>query len=122
MSDATKAWLKDTAERFFWTAVQGALSIPILDSFGWVELGDGMMWKAMAAGGVGAVLSLVKSIAAGRLGGSTAQLGTKTYSYTEAGPGSAGPDLADDSGDANLGTVVTVLLIIVLVLLIVRLL
>jgi hypothetical protein len=42
------------------------------------------------AGGIGAVFSMVKSVAAQRATGNTAQLGAKTYSYTEQGPGSAG--------------------------------
>lgn len=120
MNDTTKAWLKDTAERMFWTFIQGATAILTVHQLGWLELGDGELWKAAAAGGVGGVFSLLKAVAATRLGArSTAQLGTKTYSYTEAGPGSAGGDL--EGGQVNLGTVVTILLIVVLVLLAVRL-
>lgn len=94
MTDTTKAWWKDALERLAWTALQGALSIPILEGLGWVELGDQTVWKAAAAGGIVAALSFVKSLAASRIGGDgTAQLGATTYSYTETGPGAAGPDV-----------------------------
>ena len=84
------AWFRDTLERLVWTAIQGALAVVTAQGLGWVELGDGDLWKAAAAGGLAAALSFVKSLAAGRAQGGTAQLGATTYSYTEAGPGSAG--------------------------------
>lgn len=84
------AWWRDAAERLAWTFLQGALAIITAQGFGWVELGDGDIWKAAAAGGMAAALSLLKSIIATRLsGGSTAQLGANTYSHipvTEADP------------------------------------
>lgn len=91
----TKAWFKDTLERLLWTAVQGALTVLTLDQFGWIQLVDGELWKAAAGGAVAGTFSFLKSVAASRLAdsGGTAQLGTKTYSYTEPGPGSAGGDL-----------------------------
>jgi hypothetical protein len=92
MRDATLAWLKDAGERVFWTFVQGATAVLTAEQFGLFELGDGGLWKAAAAGGIGAVFSMVKSVAAQRATGNTAQLGAKTYSYTEQGPGSAGAE------------------------------
>ena len=87
------AFWKDTLERLLWTWVQGATSVLTLDQFGWIDLQDGELWKAAAAGGLAAVFSFAKALAAQRLMGGTAQLGTKTYSYTESGPGSAGGDM-----------------------------
>jgi hypothetical protein len=119
MTDTTKAWWKDALERLLWTFIQGATAILTAAQFGWVEMGDGQLWKAAAAGGVAAVFSLLKSFAAERLTASrTAQWGAKTYSYTEQGPGSAGADM--EGGNANLGTVLTVVLIILVVVVIVR--
>lgn len=92
MKDNTKAWWKDAAERLLWTFVQGALAVVTAQQLGWVELGDGDVWKAAAAGGIGASLSFIKSLASSRGRGGTAQMGLKTYSYTETGPGSAGAD------------------------------
>lgn len=93
MIDSTKAWWKDVAERLVWSFIQGALSIPIMDGFGWIEMTGGELWKTAAAGGVVSALAFIKGIAALRLsGGGTSQLGLKTYSYTEAGPGTAGGD------------------------------
>lgn len=89
----TKAWWKDTAERLVWSFIQGALSIPIMDGFGWIEMTDGEIWKTAAAGGVVGGLAFIKSIAADRLSpGGTAQLGVNTYSYTEPWPGINGED------------------------------
>lgn len=91
MDSTVNAWWKDAAERLFWTAVQGSTAILTAQQLGWFDLGDGDLWKAAAAGGVGACFSFVKSLAATRLSrGDTAQLGAATYSYTEPGPGSAG--------------------------------
>lgn len=93
MENDVRAWWKDAAERLFWTALQGALAILTAQQLGWFDLGDGDLWKAAAAGGVGSSLSFIKSLAATKLSaGGTAQLGMRTYSYTEAGPGSAGSD------------------------------
>ena len=95
MTPITKAWWKDTLERFVWTVIQGGLGILTLDALGWVDFGDLELWKAAAAGGAAAGLSFVKSVAAKRLSsGETAQLGVETYNYTASGPGAAG-DLAD---------------------------
>ncbi len=84
------AWWRDAAERLIWTFAQGALAVITAQGFGWVELGDGDIWKAAAAGGLAASLSFIKSLAASRLsGGESAQLGTNTYSHipvTEADP------------------------------------
>lgn len=88
MSPATRAWIKDAAERVAWTAVQGFASALLLS--------DALNLDALQAALLGAtmaVLALVKSTAAAQLGGDTAQLGAKTYSYTEPGPGSAGVDV-----------------------------
>ena len=94
VSDDTRAFWKDALERLIWTATQGALAVLTASQFGWVELGDGELWKAAASGGLAAGLSFIKSFAAIRLSaGGTAQMGAHTYSYTEAGPGSAGGDL-----------------------------
>ena len=94
MQDSTKAWWKDTAERLLWSAIQGALSIPIMESLGWIEVTNGEIWKTAAAGGVVGGLAFIKSVAASRLtSGGTSQFGFKTYSYTEAGPGTAGGDI-----------------------------
>ncbi len=94
MLETTRAWWKDALERLLWTFVQGALAIPTLDGLGWVDFGEVDLWKAMAAGGTMAAFSFIKTVAAKRLSeGSTAQLGAKTYSYTEAGPGAAGADV-----------------------------
>ena len=60
---------KNVAERVAWTFVQGALSIPFLDAFNML---DANLWKAMAAGGVAAALSLVKNMAAEQLQGTPA--------------------------------------------------
>jgi hypothetical protein len=91
MESATRAWWKDAAERVVWTFIQGASAILTVDQLGWIDLGDQSIWKAAAAGGVGAVFSLIKSVAAERLTpGGTAQMGAHTYSYTESGPGAAG--------------------------------
>lgn len=95
MKDNTRAWWKDAGERLAWTFVQGALAILTAQQFGWIELGDGDLWKAAAAGGIGSSLSFIKALASTRLSrGGTAQLGMRTYSYTAAGPGSAGADSA----------------------------
>jgi hypothetical protein len=115
MTDSTRAWIKDALERLIWTFIQGFAGALIL-----AQTLDLETLEAAALGGLMAALSALKSVAANRLGGETAQMGAKTYSYTEQGPGSAGADM--EGGNANLGTVVTVLLIIVLVLLIVRML
>jgi len=95
MKDSTKAWWKDTAERLSWSFVQGALTVPIMDAFGWIDMINGELWKTAAAGGLMGVFAFLKSMAATKLsGGGTAQLGLKTYSYTEAGPGTAGGDIS----------------------------
>lgn len=92
--DNTRAWWKDAAERLLWTFIQGALAVLTADQFGLIELVDGELWKAAAAGGIGSALSFIKSLASVRTStGGTAQLGVRTYSYTEPGPGSAGPDV-----------------------------
>lgn len=88
MSDSTKAWLKDAAERIVWTFIQGFAGALIL-----AQTLDLETLEAAALGGLMAALSAVKAVAAGRLGGDTAQLGARTYSYTEQGPGSAGGHL-----------------------------
>lgn len=97
MDDTRKAWWKDAAERLVWTFIQGALGVPI-----GAEIYEVITDQAVAvptlflmlSGGVGAVLSLIKSTAASKLSaGDTAQLGARTYSYTEAGPGAAGGDI-----------------------------
>lgn len=95
MTNDTKAWWKDALERLTWTFIQGALAVPTLAQFGWIEIGDGGFWKTAAGGGLMAAFSFIKSFAAKRLSeGDTAQLGSKTYSYTESGPGSAGAEVA----------------------------
>lgn len=92
--ETTRAWWRDALERLVWTFLQGAIAILTVNQFGLIELVDDELWKAAAAGGVGASLSLIKSFAATKLSqGDTAQLGAHTYSYTETGPGAAGPDL-----------------------------
>ena len=94
MNDSFKAFLLDTAERMFWTFVQGATGLLTVDALDWIDLGDITMWEAAGAGGVTALFSLLKSIAASRLAArNTAQLGVKTYAYEEAGPGAAGADI-----------------------------
>lgn len=94
MEESINAWWKDAAERLLWTFIQGALAILTVDQFGWIELVDGEIWKAAAGGGIGASLSFIKALASSRLSrGGTAQLGLRTYSYTEQGPGSAGEDV-----------------------------
>lgn len=97
MQDSTKAWWKDTLERLVWTFIQGALGVTtgveLVELFTNEEMALGTLF-AMLAGGLGSVYSLIKSVAAERLSsGGTSQWGVKTYSYTEAGPGSAGGDL-----------------------------
>lgn len=97
MTEDRWAWWKDTAERLIWTFVQGAIGVPIgveiIELLTDTELAIGYLF-GMLAGGIGAVLSFVKSVAADKLTrGGTAQMGVHTYSYTEAGPGSAGGDL-----------------------------
>jgi hypothetical protein len=88
-----RAWGKDAAERLFWTFVEGSIGILVVQQLGWIELGDGELWKAAAAGGVSSSLSFIKSFASTRLSrGGTAQLGLSTYSYTAQGPGSAGSE------------------------------
>lgn len=87
MSDATKAWLKDAGERVIWTFLQGfAAALVLAEGLNIDTL------QAAALAGMMAAMSAVKSIAANRTSGETAQLGAKTYSYTAQGPGSAGPD------------------------------
>lgn len=94
MTPITRAWWKDTLERLVWTFVQGALgttgTIELVEAITKRDLELGFLFS-MLAGGVGAVLAFVKSLAAKRLSeGGTAQLGAQTYSYTESGPGAAG--------------------------------
>lgn len=97
MRDSTLAWLKDAGERLVWTFIQGALGVPI-----GAEVYELITNKAVAvptlflmlSGGIAAVLSFIKSLAASKLSaGDTAQLGARTYSYTESGPGAAGADI-----------------------------
>lgn len=71
-------------ERVFWTFVQGALAIPVLDAFNVNGLDDVNMWTAALAGGVAAVLSLLKNLAAEATQG------------TPAVPASAAEDLVRD--------------------------
>lgn len=53
----------DIAERVFWTFVAGATSTLLLSGFL-----DTEAWKAAVVGGVSAVISLVKGVAASRIG------------------------------------------------------
>lgn len=90
------AWWKDTIERLAWTFVQGALAVPTLDGLGWIDLGESTLWQSMAAGGVMASFSFIKSLA-GRVltDDGTAQLGVRTYSYNASGPGAAGANVPE---------------------------
>lgn len=88
MSDSTRAWVKDALERVIWTAVQTFAGALIL-----ADALNLDATKAAALAATTAVLTVIKTVAANRLGGDTAQLGPSTYSYTEQGPGSAGPDV-----------------------------
>ena len=58
-------WIKDAAERVAWTFLQGALATGSLEQ---LATGDLDAWRAAAVGGVAAVLSLLKAIAARRMG------------------------------------------------------
>lgn len=92
--DTFLAWLKDTVERGVWTFIQGATAVLTAEQFDLLELGDGGLWTAAAAGGIGAIFSALKSAAAAKVSsGNTAQLGVKTYDYEAVGPGAAGADV-----------------------------
>ena len=58
-------WLKDATERVGWTFLQGALATGSLEQ---LATGDLDAWRAAAVGGIAAVLSLIKAIAARRVG------------------------------------------------------
>lgn len=92
-----KAWWKDTLERLGWTFLQGSFgsvgAIEIAEAMTGTDVALGMLFS-MLVGGIGAVFSFIKSVAAAKVSeGGTAQLGAKTYSYTEPGPGAAGANL-----------------------------
>lgn len=77
-------WLRDTLERVFWTFVQAATGILTAAELGWLQLGEVQVWQAATAAGVAAVISLLKAIAATKVGeAGTAQLGVNTYTNTE---------------------------------------
>ena len=77
-------WVRDTLERAVWTFVQAAAGILTAAELGWLELGQIELWQAAVAAGTSAVLSLVKAVAAGKIGvNGTAQLGAATYTNTE---------------------------------------
>ena len=58
-------WIKDATERVAWTFVQGALGTVSAEA---IATGDPSALRAAAIGGLAAVLSLVKAIAAKRMG------------------------------------------------------
>lgn len=60
--------VKDVVERVVSTFVQGALAVVIALGFNWASLTDPTWRSAVVAGGVAAVLSLVKAWLATRIG------------------------------------------------------
>lgn len=91
MQDTTRAFWKDTAERFAWTLLQAAAAVFAAHEIGWLDLTGGELWQNVGTAVMAAGASFLKALAATALtSGKTAQLGTHTYSYTEPGPGSAG--------------------------------
>lgn len=60
-----QVWLRDATERVAWTFVQGALAAVPVEA---LATGDVTVLTAAATGGVAAVLSLLKTIAAKKVG------------------------------------------------------
>jgi len=60
-----RPWVRDTAERVAWTFTQGALSAVAVES---LAVGDPSAWTAALVGGIAAVLSLLKAVAARHIG------------------------------------------------------
>lgn len=59
----TGNWFLDTASRAGWSAVQAALTVAAVDGF---DFADGSAWRAAAAAGIMAALTIIKSAIASR--------------------------------------------------------
>jgi hypothetical protein len=79
-----KLWLRDTLERALWTFVQGALAVVPVEL---LASGDLTAANAAFVGGVAAVLSLVKSVAATKIG-DPHSASTSGQVWTASGPDS----------------------------------
>jgi len=60
-----RPWVRDTIERVAWTFTQGALGTVAIES---LAAGNPSAWTAALVGGIAAVLSLLKAVAARHIG------------------------------------------------------